>query len=97
MLTPECKTWKLGRFTVRQGVRPDNPAFAVYMVFVGEKLIGRSFSVPDRGCCEWLQRQHAADRPVYATQSAQPKKGILRGVAKIPKPRVLLLEIPEPA
>lgn len=66
-------TQKLGQFTVRIGLRPDNPAFPVYLIYKGEKFIGKSFSMPDEGCCAWLERQEA-NRIIYAEQSAQAKK-----------------------
>ena len=74
-------TLTFGRFTVRIGLRPDNPAFPVYLVFVKGKLIGRSFSIPDSSACEWLERQNALDRVTYAETSAPPKTAPLRGVA----------------
>ncbi len=47
----------LGKFTVRQGLRADNPAFPVWLVFVGDRLIGKQFSQPSESDCEWLARQ----------------------------------------
>lgn len=66
-------TFRLGKFTVRQQLRFDNPAFAQFVVFIGERLIGKSFSMPDLGCCEWLERQADLDRVVYAKDSAKPR------------------------
>lgn len=56
----------LGKFTVRVGLRPDNPAFPLYLVYIGDRLIGKQFSMPAESDCEWLQRQANVDRPVYA-------------------------------
>jgi hypothetical protein len=64
MIIAATSSYTLGRFTVQQRPRFDNPAWAVYIVFLGERLIGKSFSMPDIGCCEWLQRNS-----VYATDS----------------------------
>lgn len=62
----------LGKFTVRVGLRTDNPLFPVYLVFLGAKLIGKQFSVPTISDCEWLERQHdPVIRPVYAAPSAR--------------------------
>lgn len=80
-------TLTFGRFTVRIGLRHDNPAFPVYLVFVKGKLIGKSFSVPDRSACEWLERQNALDRVTYAEASAPPKTHTLRGVALLRRGR----------
>lgn len=66
-------TLTLDKFTVRAGLRPDNPAFPVYLVFIGERLIGKSFSLPDLECCRWLERQ-ITDRLVYAASSATLKE-----------------------
>lgn len=63
MNVAESRTFQLGPYTVRQRPRFDNPAFAVYKVFRGDTFIGDSFSIPDLGCCEWLERT----RGVYAT------------------------------
>lgn len=70
-MTPvaEARMFRVGRYTVRQQMRSDNPAFAQYVVFKGDKLIGKSFSVPDEGCCRWLERQSMSG-PVYASISA---------------------------
>lgn len=93
MVIAETRTYSLGKYVIRQQPRFDSAYWAQYLVFLDGKLIGKGFSVPCLSDCQWMERTNGA----YATQSAQPKKGILRGVAKIPKPRVLLPEIPEPA
>lgn len=77
---------RLGRYLVRIGLRRDNPAFPVYLIYRGDKLIGRSFSMPDLGCCEYLERQEL-DRISYARESAQQRKAKLRGVCAIRKRR----------
>lgn len=69
-------TLTMGPYTVRIGLRRDNPAFPVYLVYLGERFIGRSFSMPDQGCCRWLEHQ------IYAGTSAPEKRMALRGVAK---------------
>jgi hypothetical protein len=63
--------WKCGRYTVRQAIRPDNAAFPCYMIFRGDKLVGRSFSVPDRDWCEAIER--LAKWGSYVEHSAAPK------------------------
>lgn len=77
--------WEIGPFVVRQAVRPDNPAWPAYLVFRGEKLVGKSFSMPDLDACQWLERQ-ARDEVRYAESSAKlPDKGrvhALRGLEK---------------
>lgn len=69
MIIVDTKVYELGRFTVQQRPRPDSPAWAVYIVFLGDKLIGRQFSTPTVSDCEWLERQQH-DEIVYARQSA---------------------------
>lgn len=53
---------KLGPYTVVEGLRRDNPAWPVYLVYKGGALIGRQFSKPCLSDCEWLDRE----RVVYA-------------------------------
>ena len=73
--------WKCGRYTVRQAMRLDNPSFPCYQIFRGDKLIGRSFSVPDSDWCEAIERLTKWGR--YVDESAPPKSYSykLRGVA----------------
>lgn len=80
MIIADTCSFTLGKFTVQQRPRPDNPAWPVYIVFRGEKLIGKSFSIPDLGCCEWLERTNG----VYATpeESYQMLPLRLRGAIK---------------
>lgn len=59
----DTRSFQLGPYTVKQRPRFDNPAFAVYKVFRGDRFIGDSFSIPDEGCCAWLERT----RGIYAT------------------------------
>lgn len=75
MIIAETCTFVLGCYTVQQRPRPDNPAWPVYIVFRGDpetgyRVVGRSFSRPDEGCCRWLERQVDMDRPMYAYASA---------------------------
>lgn len=58
-------TFLLGKYAVRLGLRRDNPAFPVYLVFLGHVLIGKSFSRVDEGACQWLERQQR-DQTFYA-------------------------------
>jgi hypothetical protein len=66
----ECRTFHIGRFTVWQRPRQDNPFWPVYIVFVGERLVGKSFSLPNLDCCRWLERW--GNR--YAEDSAAPRR-----------------------
>lgn len=62
------RTFALGRFTVV--LRPElDHACPLYRVYLGEVLIGKSLSIPDLGCCEWLYRQQR-DQTCYAYSSA---------------------------
>lgn len=63
-------TLTVGRFTVRIGLRPDNPAFPVYRVFLGARLIGKQFSIPSESDCRWLEMQRREERTAYATRSS---------------------------
>ena len=50
------KTFTLGKYMVRIALRPDNPAFARYLVFHLGKLVGHQFSRPSEADCRWLER-----------------------------------------
>ena len=68
VIIAEQKTWKCGPYTVRQAVRLDNPAFPRYVVLRRQKIVGCSFSVPDRSQCEFIERFHKQGE-VYVTAS----------------------------
>lgn len=80
----ETLTFDLGHFTVWQRPRFDNPAWPVYIVYLRDRLVGKSFSRPDLSCCEWLAKQKTLE-PVYADTSAPLWKAELRGVTKARK------------
>lgn len=61
MIIADTGQFELGPYTIYQRVRPDNPAWPAYLVFRGDKLIGRNFSKPDLGCCEWLERRETLE------------------------------------
>src|SRR3990167_3708695 len=63
--------WKCGRYTVRATLRLDNPTFARYVIVRGEKIVGTSFSVPDRAWCEAIER--LTKWGSYVEKSAPPK------------------------
>jgi hypothetical protein len=62
-------TITLGRYTVRQGIRVDNPAFPSYLIYCGERLIGKQFSMPSESDCAWLERTNGT----YAKESRWPE------------------------
>ena len=84
--------WEEGPYRIQQRPRPDNSAWAQYIVFRGDRLIGKSFSLPDLGCCQWLEC-HAGN--VYATVSAKHKGYSARGNAAL-RHRARLARIAEP-
>lgn len=55
----------LGKYTILQTLRRDNPAFALYLICVGEREIGRQFSMPCLSDCQWLESQKDAAHPSY--------------------------------
>lgn len=83
MLIVETLTFTLGAYRVQQRPRPDNPGFAVYLVFRGTKLVGRQFSRPCESDCQWLERENG----VYATESTFVRIEHTRGVYVFPKPK----------
>lgn len=70
------ESFQLGPFTVRLGLRRDNPLFPVFLIFRGPKLIGKQFSRPCQTDCEWLERENC----VYATESVFIRIEQTRGV-----------------
>ena len=71
-------TFTLGAFTVREALRFDNPRFVRYIVYLGERYIGASFSRPDEGWCAHLLRR-CNEQISYQPVARAPQK--LRGVA----------------
>jgi len=78
----------IGKYTVRLGLRVDNPAWPVFLVFVGDVLIGKSFSSVDLSACQWLERQQR-DQTFYAYSSAKLPElsGIRRSSKHAPRNR----------
>lgn len=68
MIIAATSTFTLGRFTVCVRPRFDSPAWAVYIVYLGERLIGKQFSRPSLSDCQWLKRNNGT----YATVSRYP-------------------------
>lgn len=66
----ESRTFEIGRFTVRQRPRLDSPGWGQYLIYLGDVLIGKSFSMPDLDCCEWLYLQQSG-QTMYAYSSVQ--------------------------
>ena len=64
MILPESRTWTLGKYTVRQAVRLDNPAFAQFIIMRGVEVVGYSFSKPDLSQCVSTERITASGRYV---------------------------------
>lgn len=65
---------RVGKYVVRVGLRPDNPAFPQFLVYRGDKFIGKQFSVPCESDCDWLARQADAHSPQYAPRSKPARK-----------------------
>lgn len=81
MVIAETATFEVGRYLVVQRPRPDNPAWPVYIVFLKDKLVGKSFSRPDIGCCDWLNRQKNDEVRYAEPNRAHAYLFKLRGVA----------------
>jgi hypothetical protein len=58
MMIAATSSFAVGRFTVHQRPRHDNPYFAVFVIYLGENFIGKQFSMPSVGDCESLGRNH---------------------------------------
>ena len=80
MIVATTSSFTVGRYTVQQRPRFDNPAFAVFIIFLGAKLIGKQFSMPSVSDCDTLKRQASedakplaiADRQAYGRRAAFP-------------------------
>ena len=85
----ETSTFAVGKFTVRQSVRPDNPFFPCYSVFLCAVFIGKQFSYPSASDCEWLQRNGGVyvapkDRYVFAYGYSSKRPGRPRKTTTAP-------------
>lgn len=70
LIIAEQKVFRIGRYTVRQQIRPDNPYWPQYVIFLGDDLVGKQFSMPNESDCDWLRRTNG----VYALVSAPTTK-----------------------
>lgn len=68
----QCAAWKCGRYVIRRVVRLDNAAWPSYWILRKDKLVGRSFSVPDRDWCESIERITKLGR--YVEKLSEPKR-----------------------
>lgn len=62
----------LGPYTVRVGLRKDNPMFPRFLIFKGAKFIGEQFSRPCQDDCRWLEIQKR-ERLTYAECSSSTR------------------------
>lgn len=79
MIIAETRSFAVGRFTIWQRPRLDNPAWPQYLIYLAERLVGKSFSVPDEECCTRMARY--GDE--FAADDAPPaKRRKLRGICR---------------
>jgi len=74
MNLPALRSWRCGQYTVRVAVRPDNSYWAQYQIYrtaKPDKLVGLSFSVPDKDWCESIERRQKLG---YFIKPTVPKK-----------------------
>lgn len=69
MIIAATSSFTLGPFTVQVRPRFDSPAWAVYIVLRGRRLIGKQFSRPSLDDCRWLESHAREERVVYADSS----------------------------
>lgn len=93
---------KLGPYTVRIGIRCDNPAFPTYLIFKGDALIGKPFSAPSLSDCEGIERRNSERAKVYELKIEYKKRPYTIGRRGRPtnaererREAALLTEIPE--
>lgn len=84
------RSWSCGKYLVRQAVRQDNPAWPRYIILRPDnraraldpwKIVGQSFSVPDEGWCEAIERITRLGRYVEKLSDLKKITYKLRGVA----------------
>jgi hypothetical protein len=63
MIIAATSSFTVGRFTVLQRPRHDNPYFAVFVIYLGEVFIGKQFSMPSESDCQSLGRNHEPRTP----------------------------------
>lgn len=68
-------TFSLGPYRIRQEPMFDNPAWAHFLIFHGDRLVGLQLSYPSLSDCQWLERTSG----VYATVSRWPVTSAGRG------------------
>lgn len=90
MIIAETQTYELDRYTIVKRPRHDNPGWAQYLVYLGEKLIGKQFSIPSITDCQWLARQLPGE-VVYAEQSAAPNGHKAKQLKNLAKARSVAL------
>lgn len=76
---------QLGPYTVLCTLRHDNPYWPRYLIFLGEKLVGKQFSIPCRSDCEWHERRKG--EYAKAEESRQEFKKHGSGWAPTGRPR----------
>ena len=83
----------VGCYTVRLGIRADNPAFPAYLVYRDATFIGKQFSMPSVSDCEWMEQNGGR----YARSSAQPgnRDYALRGGRTTKRLWMVPEEVPE--
>lgn len=77
----EERSWHLGPYFVRQTVRPDNPYWPCYIVFRGQKLVGKQFSRPNEADCQWLEKwggERYAEQAAYTYLGWTAEKNLRR-------------------
>ena len=68
MIVATTSSFVVGKYTVQQRPRFDNPAFAVFIIFLGAKLIGKQFSMPSVSDCDALKRAAKEATPLAVTE-----------------------------
>jgi len=69
---------RIGKYTVKIALRPDNPAFPRFEIYAGKTFIAASFSMVDEAACRWLEMHSKNGCMVYADSSV-PCRGYRRG------------------
>lgn len=87
MLIAQTSTYTLGRFTIHQRPLFDNPAFCHFLVFLGQQLVGKQFSVPSESDCDWLLSQVQQTRYAERVTVRRVYSKVIKGRARNGEPK----------
>lgn len=74
----ETKSFRVGKYVVRQQPIFLNPSWPEFLVFLNGTLIGKCISMPDVGACEWLENEQRAQSIFAYSEEQLPELSVGR-------------------